>query len=134
MHGDKPGVDGIPTGGRLIPIDPNDPSKGSVNVTCGTATHVCHGGGGYSTSDGKFKPGASSGKYPYGPQDDKYSYAHGAKGVAINMFSREQLPVKGALSDNYGPSRAKSAPRSFRRVLLTPHVHPGSLYRCGNRT
>ena len=25
-----------------------------------------------------------------------------------------------------GPSRAKSAPRSFRRALLTPQVNPGS--------
>ena len=33
-----------------------------------------------------------------------------------------------------GPSRAKSAPRSLRRALLTPQVNPGSLYRCGKRT
>ena len=33
-----------------------------------------------------------------------------------------------------GPCRAKSAPRSLRRALLMPQVHPGSLNRCGKRT
>ena len=31
------------------------------------------------------------------------------------------------------PRRAKAASRSLRRVLLTPQVNPGSLYRCGQR-
>ena len=31
------------------------------------------------------------------------------------------------------PSRAKSAPRSLRRVLLMPQVNAGSLYRGGKR-
>ena len=33
-----------------------------------------------------------------------------------------------------GPSRAKPASRSLRRVLLTPQVNPVSLYRYGKRT
>ena len=40
----------------------------------------------------------------------------------------------GLFSTRNGPSRAKSAPRSLRRALLTPQVNAGSLYRCGNRT
>ena len=41
------GFDGIPAGGRHIPKDPNDSSKGSVTVTCGEAPYVCKGGPGY---------------------------------------------------------------------------------------
>ena len=40
----RPGIDGIPKHGRDIPIDPADPSKGSVHVSCGTAKLVCDPG------------------------------------------------------------------------------------------
>ena len=41
----------------------------------------------------------------------------------------EWLPYQGK-----GPSRAKSAPRSLRRALLTSQANPGSLYRCRGST
>ena len=41
---DRPGIDGIPKGGRDIPIDPANPAKGSVHVSCGTAKLVCDPG------------------------------------------------------------------------------------------
>lgn len=62
---DLPGADGIPPGGRLVPIDPNDASKGFVNVSCGTSSYVCKNGPGYSKFDGKFKPGAQANHYPW---------------------------------------------------------------------
>ena len=43
------------------------------------------------------------------------------------------VAVTGVLVALEGPSRAKPASRSLRRVLLTPQVNPGSLYRCGKR-
>ena len=41
MAGDKPGVTGIPPGGRRIPVDPRNMSKGVVHIECGTALQVC---------------------------------------------------------------------------------------------
>ena len=38
------------------------------------------------------------------------------------------------LTQNYGPSRVKSASRSLRRALLMPQANTGSIYRCGKRT
>ena len=35
----------------------------------------------------KVKPGTNDTAYPYGEQDDKYSYANGAHGNAIEMWS-----------------------------------------------
>ena len=43
---DLPGLDGI-RGGHSFPIDPADPTKGVVNVTCGTSPYVCSGAPGY---------------------------------------------------------------------------------------
>ena len=39
-----PGVDGVPKGGMQLPVDPNDPSAGVVNVSCGTGKYVCDKG------------------------------------------------------------------------------------------
>ena len=75
---DLPGFDGIEKG-HSIPVDPNDPSKGVVNVTCdGSAPYVCRSGPGYDTFAGKFKKGTNAAKYPYAPQSDAYSNANGA--------------------------------------------------------
>ena len=41
-----PGFDGIEPG-HSFPVDPDDPSKGIVNVTCGNATYVCAAGPSY---------------------------------------------------------------------------------------
>ena len=38
---DHPDIDGIPPSGRLLPIDPDNSSKGHVNVTCGSADYIC---------------------------------------------------------------------------------------------
>ena len=99
---DLPGFDGIPPGGRQIPKDPSDPSKGVINVSCGSASYVCKNGPGYDTWAGKFAPGAQPYTYPYGEQDDKYSALHGADGVAVQMFSGQLLPVKRAFAQHFG--------------------------------
>eukprot|EP01044_Picomonas_judraskeda_P013718 COSAG03_NODE_2101_length_3123_cov_69.440807_1_plen_308_part_10 len=92
MLGDKEGVDGIPSTGHRIPVDPNNASAGTVNVTCGTADLVCTGGNGYSLFNGKGAPGANMGTYPYGKQSDAFSVANGAKqGPTVNMFNASQV-------------------------------------------
>ena len=48
----------------------------------------------------------------------------------IALLGRQILEALCFLTD-CGPSRAKSASRSWRRALLMPQVNPGSLYRCG---
>ena len=113
MLGDEPGVDGIPSGGRLINKVPNDPSQGQVNVTCGTAPYVCDGGTGYSTWSGKFAAGCGVDSptascnpniYPYSNQSDEFSVANGATAgtTAVKMFSPGQIPVKAAIAKEFG--------------------------------
>jgi hypothetical protein len=97
---DLPGADGII--GHTIPLLPEHPKLGHVNVTCGTAPYVCKGGPGFSTFSGHFRKGTNAKKYPYATQDDAFSYQNGGHGVAIEMFSPEQLPVKRALAKEYG--------------------------------
>ncbi len=93
---DLPGADSAATmtRNRTLLIDPSDPSKGSVNVTCGTANYVCKGGPGSSLWSQKFPTGSdvNVATAPYSPQSDINAYAQGAKGNAIEMFSPEQLP------------------------------------------
>ena len=79
-------------------------TAGGINVSCGTAEYTCHEGMGYSVWDAKFAPGANRVKYPYGEQSDEWSYnamAGKNAGAAVKMFSREQLPIKAALADNF---------------------------------
>ena len=107
-----PGFDGIEKG-HSIPVDPNDPSKGVVNVTCdGSAPYVCRSGPGYDTFAGKFPAvGGSPHKYPYSAQDDKYSALHGASagGTAVTMFTPEQIPVKHAMPRSLASSTSCTA-------------------------
>lgn len=141
---DLPGADGIPKSGRLLPKDPEDPSQGYVNVTCGTSYgYVCPGGPGYDTFAGKFKNSADAHTYPYGPQDDKYSHQHGADGIAIEMFSAEQLPVKKAIAENFGifnklytavPS-ASTPNHLFTQSATSCGIHDNIMYsECGGKT
>ncbi len=51
---DHSDIDGIPASGRLLPIDPDNSSKGHVNVTCGSADYICPGAPSYSFYDQKF--------------------------------------------------------------------------------
>jgi phospholipase C len=116
MLGDKEGVDGIPTGGRSIPVDPKNASKGVINVTCGTAEYVCQETGMYDLFAGKTAKGGNPFSYPYSEQSDRFSaFPFGAtgkepaenqggvaKGWNVQMFSGEQLPVKKTLADNFG--------------------------------
>lgn len=45
------GIDGIPQGGHLIPVDPDNETAGYYNVTCdGEAQYVCDYGPGYDTA------------------------------------------------------------------------------------
>jgi hypothetical protein len=64
MLGDTPGVDGIPSGGRQIPVDSDDPTKGTVNISCGTAKYVCTGGMDYDFFQGKTALGGNSYSHP----------------------------------------------------------------------
>jgi len=101
-EGLMPGADGV-THGQPIAVDPDDPSKGYVNITCGTAEMVCKGGASYSLFAPKFKPGAGNvATFPYDPQSARYDYARGAHGEAIAMFSGDQLPVKRAVAEHFG--------------------------------
>ena len=80
-----------------------DPSKGSVQVTCGTANYVCKGGPPSSLWSQKFPTeGAQVSEYPYSPQSDANAYAQGGHGNAIEMFSPAQLPVKTAMAKAFG--------------------------------
>jgi hypothetical protein len=48
-----------------------------------------------------FKPGSDEFKYPYGEQDDKYSYDHGAFGVAVTLVGKGTVPVKSAIAREF---------------------------------
>eukprot|EP01045_Picozoa_sp_COSAG04_P033340 COSAG04_NODE_6866_length_1238_cov_2.514486_1_plen_110_part_10 len=52
------GIEGI-NGTHELPIDPDDVSKGSVNVTCGSAKYVCEHGPPYSMWGGRQELGQS---------------------------------------------------------------------------
>ena len=105
-----PGADGIdPINGHSVPIDPTDPSKGSVTMKCGTADYVCKGGPSYNLFESKFPPGTSlpakpnSNEFPYAPQDDKYSYARGlSNAVGISAYAPSQIPVKHEVAKEFG--------------------------------
>ena len=140
-----PGFDGIEKG-HSIPVDPNDPSKGVVNVTCdGSAPYVCRSGPGYDTFAGKFPAiGGSPHKYPYSAQDDKYSALHGASagGTAVTMFTPEQIPVKHAIAKEFGvfnklytavPS-ASSPNHLFTQSATSCGMQTNTLYdKCGGK-
>lgn len=101
---DLPGFDGI-RGGHSFPQNAADPTKGSVQVTCGTAEYVCRAGPDYDTFASKFPPGGNASIFPYSNQSDKFSAAHGAWSsllTAVRMFSPEQVPIKHALAKAYG--------------------------------
>ena len=99
---DLPGFDGIAPGHRL-PKDPRDASKGHVNVTCAGAEYVCRNLSGYDTFAPKFGGrGSNPNRYPYSEQQDLNSALHGATGTAIRLFSPQQLPIKSALSREFG--------------------------------
>ena len=100
---DIPGIDGVPPGGHVIPVDPTDPSKGNATIKCGTAKHICSGGPGYNMFSPKFAPHANAHTYPYDEQSDSNSYSNGATegSEAMTAFSPEQVPVKNALAQNF---------------------------------
>eukprot|EP00931_Biecheleriopsis_adriatica_P121075 TRINITY_DN96156_c0_g1_i1.p1 TRINITY_DN96156_c0_g1~~TRINITY_DN96156_c0_g1_i1.p1 ORF type:complete len:586 (+),score=45.27 TRINITY_DN96156_c0_g1_i1:99-1856(+) len=99
---DLPGFDGIK--GHSVPKNPDYPSEGIINITCGLAPYVCKSGPGYDTFAGKFAKDGNPHSYPYSKQDDRYSALHGASegGTAVTMFSPEQIPVKAAIAHNFG--------------------------------
>ena len=102
---DKAGVDGIIN--HTVPVDPDDTSKGVINVTCGTAKLVCDPGPKMGMWAQHFKTPSDASKYPYGGPDgqsDRYSAKSGGltQGAAVEMFSPEQLPVKTELVSEFG--------------------------------
>mmetsp|Transcript_51952 Transcript_51952/g.143913 ORF Transcript_51952/g.143913 Transcript_51952/m.143913 type:complete len:512 (-) Transcript_51952:14-1549(-) len=100
-HGEGP-FEGIRN--HTVPADPSDPTGPQIKIECGTADYVCKGGPGYDTYAGKFANGGSPHKYPYSAQSDLNSALHGASegGVAVRMFSPEQVPIKKAIAENFG--------------------------------
>ena len=70
--------------------------------------------------------------YPYGPQDDKYSYANGARDNAIMMFNSTQLPIKTTIAKEFAVfNHLHSSVPSFS----TPnHLFWGSGTSCGLST
>mmetsp|Transcript_94372 Transcript_94372/g.270274 ORF Transcript_94372/g.270274 Transcript_94372/m.270274 type:complete len:609 (-) Transcript_94372:146-1972(-) len=142
---DIEGIDGIPKGGHLIPIDPDNETAGYYNVTCdGEAQYVCDYGPGYDTFAGKFKSGANTALYPYDEQDDRYSGLNGANGgTTTNMFTPEQIPIKAAAATNYGifnrlytavPS-ASTPNHLFTQSATSCGIHDNILYSdCGGAT
>ena len=62
-------------------------------------------------------------------QNGEHAPAHVAGALESEVYA-----VFGTESDDPGPSRAKSAPRSLRRALLITQVNPGPRYGCGKRT
>jgi phospholipase C len=102
---DLPGADSAATmtRNRTLYKDPTDHSKGSVNVTCGTAEYVCgkRGGMHYNLFSGKFH-GGNDARFPYSAQSDDFSYGNGAYDESIEMFAPSQLPVKAAIAREFG--------------------------------
>ena len=101
---DRPGIDGVPKGGHDVPVDPADPSKGSVHVSCGSAKLVCDPGPSMSMWGQHFSKecAANASHYPFGGpgcQADNFSVSGGGlkQGATVEMFAPEQLPVKTAL-------------------------------------
>jgi len=122
---DLPGADSGATmkRNRSLPVDPKDPSKGFINVTCGSAKYVCNPGPGSSCWSQKFAKGAQVSTYPYSAQSDANSVLNGGRGTAVQMFSPAQvrdrrlpllplipllipvflqLPVKTAMAHSFG--------------------------------
>ena len=89
-------VSDFTVGGHTVPKDPADPSKGVINVTCGTAKLVCDPGPRMSMWAQLFKDQTKASKYPYGGPDgqsDRYSAKSGGltQGAAVEMFAPEVL-------------------------------------------
>lgn len=99
---DLPGFDGIR--GHSIPKDPEDLSKGEIQITCGNASYVCQKGPSYDTFAPKFAENGHPNRYPYSLQGDKFSALHGAteNGTAVTMFGPEQIPIKATLAQSFG--------------------------------
>ena len=108
---------GLPGADNGAPRVLKGPGGTTVNVTCGTAPYVCHGGTGYDTWAGKFAAGCgvdsptascNPNLYPYSEQSDDFSVANGAAKdtTAVKMFSPEQIPVKAAIAKEFGASFA----------------------------
>ena len=85
-----PSFDGV-RDGHVIPMDPDDPSKGGATVRCATASYVCPGGPGYDMFAGKVKAGGNDHTSPYDEQSDDFAYAHGAPEPAWHYLNRRSL-------------------------------------------
>jgi phospholipase C len=140
---DVPGIDGI-AAGHSVPVDPLDPSKGLINITCGKAPYICPSGPGYDTFSGKFPArGGNPNFYPYSPQSDLNSGAHGAAGVASEAFSPAQVPIKSAfvkhfttMNNMYTAVPSASTPNHlFAQSATSCGIHDNILYsQCGGKT
>eukprot|EP01052_Picozoa_sp_SAG31_P049368 SAG31_NODE_10775_length_1099_cov_1.680000_1_plen_170_part_01 len=82
-----PGYDSV-VPGHALPNDPNDPTKGTFNVTCDARPgYVCEKLANYDTFASKFGRGGNPYAYPYSPQHDNNSWktAPAATKGEINM-------------------------------------------------
>ena len=104
---DKDGVDGVAKG-HAVPKDAADPTKGWVNVTCGTGPEICSEAPSFDIFASKFpKSGGRPGIYPYSEQSDRFSGGslwdgQNTSTTAVSMFSSEQQPVKAAIAEHFG--------------------------------
>eukprot|EP01052_Picozoa_sp_SAG31_P036594 SAG31_NODE_4595_length_3106_cov_4.715996_2_plen_440_part_00 len=114
LVGDKPGADGVPPGGLIIPKDPMNASccaapvcanqsnpgcvaccgGGYTNATCGKAQLVCTSGGGFSIFGGHVDGELST--WPYGNMGSGYGVPS-----SVSSFDHTQLPVKKAAVDEF---------------------------------
>ena len=115
LVGDKPGADGVPPGGLIIPKDPKNAScctapicamnqsdpgcvaccgSGYTNATCGKGQLVCTSGGGFSIFGGHIDGELST--WPYGKQGVGYGVPS-----SVSSFNQTQLPVKKAVVDEF---------------------------------
>jgi phospholipase C len=74
-------------------------TPGHIKPSCGTAKYVCPGAPGFSFFSPFFAKGANAAKYPYSEQAPEHAVAGGD---AVQMFSKEQLPIKAAMAKEYG--------------------------------
>jgi len=98
-----PGIDGIKPGmGNWR--DPNDHSKGFVEVKCGSAEYVCSHDEDHSftgTTIQLFGPGVTTGAHAPYPNVTMGGYANHSL-TSMEAFAPEQLPVKMALAREFG--------------------------------
>ena len=108
------------------PPPPPPPPPSHVKPTCGTAKYVCASAPGFSFFSPFFAKGANTHTAPYSPQSSQNAVAGGD---AIQMFSKEQLPIKATLANSYGVFNRLFA--SVPGASMPNHLFSQSATSCG---